>query len=221
MTRDLKLAISASLSAGNIIMKYYRDDYEIKEKGYQNPVTTADNEADSFLKSELTNARPDYGWLSEETVDSEDRLGKERVWIVDPLDGTKEFINRNGEFTVNIALIEQHNPVLGVVHLPAQRTTFVGYAAGASLIQDGGTWEAIACRPQPDAGMTALVSRSHRTPEVDDFLMKLNIKKEIRAGSSLKFCRVAEGIADIYPRFGRTMEWDTAAGHGVLQFAGG
>ena len=124
MNSDLKLAISASLNAGEIIMKYYRDDYEIKDKGYHNPVTTADNEADSFLKLELTNARPDYGWLSEETVDSEDRLEKERVWIVDPLDGTKEFIEGVPQFVVSVALVENGVPIIGVLHNPVTKETF-------------------------------------------------------------------------------------------------
>ena len=136
MNSDLKLAISASRNAGEIIMKYYRDDYEIKEKGYHNPVTTADNEADSFLKSELTNARPDYGWLSEETVDSEDRLGKERVWIVDPLDGTKEFIEGVPQFVVSVALVENGVPIIGVLHNPVTKETFYASKGNGTYFDD-------------------------------------------------------------------------------------
>ena len=210
--------------AGDAIMTIYATDFAVDTKDDLSPVTAADQAAEDVILTAIdTEIARAFPVVSEEAASAGHvpSVDEKPFWLVDPLDGTKEFINRNGEFTVNIALIEQHNPVLGVVHLPAQGTTFVGYAAGASLIQNGGAWETIACRPQPDAGLTALVSRSHRTPEVDDFLMELNIKEEISAGSSLKFCRVAEGIADIYPRFGRTMEWDTAAGHGVLQFAGG
>ena len=126
MNIDLKLALDASKEAGKIIMQYYRADYEIKEKGYHNPVTTADNEADSFLKSTLTDAMPEYGWLSEETVDSKDRLDKDRVWIVDPLDGTKEFINKTDEFTVNIALINNKKAVFGIVAAPVSGRTWIG-----------------------------------------------------------------------------------------------
>ena len=136
MNSNLKLAIDASLNAGEIIMKYYRDDYEIKEKGYHNPVTTADNEADSFLKSELTNARPDYGWLSEETVDSEDRLGKERVWIVDPLDGTKEFIEGVPQFVVSVALVENGVPIIGVLHNPVTKETFYASKGNGTYFDD-------------------------------------------------------------------------------------
>ena len=136
MNSNLKLAIDASLNAGKIIMKYYRDDYEIKEKGYHNPVTTADNEADSFLKSKLTNARPDYGWLSEETVDSEDRLGKERVWIVDPLDGTKEFIEGVPQFVVSVALVENGLPIIGVLHNPVTKETFYASKGNGTYFDD-------------------------------------------------------------------------------------
>ena len=124
MDNDLKLAINASLKAGEIIMQYYCDDYEIKEKGYHNPVTTADKEADSYLKSTLMSARSQYGWLSEETVDSKNRLNKEKVWIVDPLDGTKEFIEGVPQFVVSIALVEKGIPIIGVLHNPVTKETF-------------------------------------------------------------------------------------------------
>ena len=222
--RDLLLAVTDIADrAGDVIMEVYETDFDVRQKDDDSPVTEADERAESLILPALRELLPRIPAIGEEAVarNESEMIDGNTFWLVDPVDGTKEFLRRSGEFTVNIALIEQHNPVLGVVHLPTQGTTFVGYAAGASLIRDSGAWETIACRPKPDAGLTALVSRSHRTPEVDDFLMELNIKEEISAGSSLKFCRVAEGIADIYPRFGRTMEWDTAAGHGVLQFAGG
>ena len=137
MDNDLKLAINASLKAGEIIMQYYCDDYEIKEKGYHNPVTTADNEADSYLKSTLMSARPQYGWLSEETVDSKERLHKERVWIVDPLDGTKEFIEGVPQFVVSLALVEKGIPIIGVLHNPVTKETFhAAKGEGAYLDED-------------------------------------------------------------------------------------
>ena len=210
--------------AGDAIMTIYATDFAIDTKDDRSPVTAADQAAEDVIlaaiETQIARAIP---VVSEEaaSVGQIPVVDEKPFWLVDPMDGTKEFINHNGEFTVNIALIEQHTPILGVVHLPTQGTTFIGYAAGASIVRDGGTWERITCRPQPDAGLTALVSRSHHNSEVDDFLKELTVNEEISAGSSLKFCRVAEGIADIYPRLGRTMEWDTAAGHGVLKFAGG
>jgi len=133
---DLKLAINASFKAGEIIMQYYCDDYEIKEKGYHNPVTTADNEADSYLKSTLMSARPQYGWLSEETVDSKRRLSKEKVWIVDPLDGTKEFIEGVPQFVVSIALVEKGTPIIGVLHNPVTKETFHAVKGKGTYLDD-------------------------------------------------------------------------------------
>ena len=121
---DLEIALKASKKAGDIIMKYYKHDYEINEKGYHNPVTTADKEADSFLKNTLLDARPEYGWLSEETLDTEERLEKNRVWVVDPLDGTKEFIEGVPHFSVSIGLVENGEPVIGVIYNPATEEMF-------------------------------------------------------------------------------------------------
>ncbi|HZC27874.1 MAG TPA: 3'(2'),5'-bisphosphate nucleotidase CysQ, partial [Actinopolymorphaceae bacterium] len=145
----------------------------------------------------------------------------ERFWLVDPLDGTKEFLSHNGEFTVNIALVESGTPTLGVVHLPAVGLTYLG-APGVASMTDGGT----APRPlgvvdAPSDGIRALVSRSHLDPDTEHWLAGVDVASYVQAGSSLKFCRIAEGAADVYPRFGRTMEWDTAAGHAVLVAAGG
>ena len=121
MNSDYKLAIEASIEAGKMIMKYYLNEYEIKEKSYQNPVTTADREADFYLKSVLTKARPNYGWLSEETADTSNRLDKEMVWIVDPLDGTKEFIEGIPHFVVSVALVKNGEPIIGVLHNPVTK----------------------------------------------------------------------------------------------------
>ena len=170
MDNDLKLAINASLKAGEIIMQYYCDDYEIKEKGYHNPVTTADNEADSYLKSTLMSARPQYGWLSEETVDSKERLHKERVWIVDPLDGTKEFVNKNGEFTVNIALVEKGIPVLGIVSLPATKEVYIGAKGVGAFKEIKGIRTGIRTKTVNPRKAIVAISRSHQSKEDLDFL---------------------------------------------------
>ena len=144
-------------------------------------------------------------------------------FLIDPLDdGTREFLAGNGEFTVNIALIDEGRPILGVVHLPALGTTYAGGPDGATLAVAGEAPEAIAARAKPADGVIVLASRSHNEGDaLDLYLAEMHVAERIAAGSSLKFCRIAEGLADLYPRFGRTMEWDTAAGHAVLAAAGG
>lgn len=210
--------------AGVEIMRIYRTDFDVEAKGDASPVTQADRVAEDIItraiREGITSSIPIVG--EEATADTgAPEVGTGPFWLVDPLDGTKEFINRNGEFTVNIALIEHAKPVLGVVHLPAQNVTYVGLNMGAFVMKGNAPRVDIHCRAVPAEGLTALVSRSHRTPEIDGYLADFKIAHEASAGSSLKFCRVAEGAADIYPRLGRTMEWDTAAGHAVVRFAGG
>jgi 3'(2'), 5'-bisphosphate nucleotidase len=149
-------------------------------------------------------------------------VSRGQFWLVDPLDGTKEFISRNGEFTVNIALIENGKPVLGVVYAPAIDQIF--YAAGPGKVfrqRDGGDAEPIAARPTPDDGFDVFVSRSHADEKTEAFLDPVPVRSRISAGSSLKFCLIAAAEGDLYPRIGNTMEWDTAAGHAVLACAGG
>ncbi|MGH6821833.1 MAG: 3'(2'),5'-bisphosphate nucleotidase CysQ, partial [Methylocella sp.] len=145
----------------------------------------------------------------------------DRFFLVDPLDGTKEFISRNGEFTVNIAEIYQGVPVAGVVYAPAKSRLFWGEKNTAAQNSGPGEWKPLAVRPLPADGATVVASRSHRDTETDEYLSKIKVKSLCSAGSSLKFCLVAAGEADLYPRFGRTMQWDTAAGHAVLLAAGG
>jgi 3'(2'), 5'-bisphosphate nucleotidase len=224
--RELQVARDAALAAGEILQRYFRDGgYQIDSKGRNNPVTTADFEADSELKQILRDAFPAYGWLSEETADNDDRLTRERVWIVDPLDGTKEFIKKNGEFTVNIALIEGGRPTLGIVLAPASETLWRGAAGlGADKSEHGGAFTPITTRPEPTDGLTCCASRSHAIySDLDIWFGRegLTVAERVQVGSSLKFCLIAEGKADIYPRFGPTNEWDTAAGQGVLEAAGG
>lgn len=210
--------------AGGEIMNVYETDFDVETKEDSSPVTKADQLAESLiLRSILEGITNKFPIVSEEAASNgitPDVRGQS-FWLVDPLDGTKEFINRNGEFTVNIALIENTRPVLGVVHLPAKNVTYYGAANGAFVQRGDNPVEKITCRAPRQEGVVAVVSRSHRTDDVDKYLLDFKVADEISAGSSLKFCTIAEGQADLYPRMGRTMEWDTAAGHGVLRFAGG
>ncbi|MFB0952548.1 MAG: 3'(2'),5'-bisphosphate nucleotidase CysQ [Rhodospirillales bacterium] len=211
--------------AGRTIMDIYETDFDVDSKDDSSPVTEADREAEKLIvraiREGITN---EFAFVGEEDVSAGNVpvVGDRPFWLIDPLDGTKEFISRNGEFTVNIALIEAGIPVLGVVHLPTTDDTFVATRAGV-FVQYGGDGKAtqISCRKAPSEGMIAIASRSHGSEEVDTYLAGLPIGQRISAGSSLKFCRVAEGKADVYPRFGPTMEWDTAAGHALLMYAGG
>lgn len=229
MTVNIPLSLldtlhTISVEAGKAIMKIYNTDFAVDAKDDNSPVTEADRVAEELIvkriKSSIGNAFPIIG---EEAFSDGNapQLGAEPFWLVDPLDGTREFINRNGEFTVNIALIDAGLPVVGVVHAPALGQTFTGGPHGAFFTQGDEGPMPIRCRAQPTEGLTALVSRSHKSPETDDFLKDFTIAEEMSSGSSLKFCAIARGIADVYPRLGRTMEWDTAAGHAVLKAAGG
>ena len=218
MDNDLKLAINASLKAGEIIMQYYCDDYEIKEKGYHNPVTTADNEADSYLKSTLMSARPQYGWLSEETVDSKDRLNKERVWIVDPLDGTKEFIEGVPQFVVSVALVENGMPIIGVLHNPVTKETFHASKGNGAFLDD------IQYRcsvKESTMDMVILNSRSEtRRGLWEPF--KENFKELKPIGSvAYKMGLTAIGKADIFATLRPKNEWDICAGTCLINEAGG
>ena len=209
--------------AGEAIMAYYAAGVTIRAKADSSPVTDADEAAERLIVDALRALAPDVPVVAEEMFaeDGAPEVAGGPFWLVDPLDGTKEFISRNGEFTVNIALIEGGRPVLGIVHAPAVGVTYTA-ADGAAFVEtgDGPARRIHARRPAAD-GVVALVSRSHRTPETDAFLADYEVKAERSAGSSLKFGIVAGGEADIYPRLGRTMEWDTAAGHAVVASAGG
>ncbi len=211
--------------AGAAIMEIYATDFDHQTKADKSPVTAADLAAEAIIETDLAQLTPDIPLVAEEAA-SEGRLpeiSNGRFWLVDPLDGTREFLNRNDEFTVNIALIVDAVPVLGVVHAPALALTYTGIrGAGATLVRDGQPVAPIAVRPAPNEGVTIVASRRHGDPEAIDRLLRGHpVTGRKTAGSSLKFCLVAAGAADIYPRFGRTMEWDTAAGHAVLAGAGG
>jgi 3'(2'), 5'-bisphosphate nucleotidase len=223
--RDLAAAIRlAALEAGGHIMAVYATDFTVARKNDSSPVTDADEGAETIILAALERLTPDIPIVAEERVAAGivPDIGGGVFWLVDPLDGTKEFIGRNGDFTVNIALIRDGRPVLGVVHAPARRLTFV--AAGPGLVTrevDGSPARPIACRTQPADGAVVVASRSHLSRETEAWLAEQKVQSMAQAGSSLKFCLVAAGEADLYPRHGRTMEWDTAAGHAVLAAAGG
>jgi 3'(2'), 5'-bisphosphate nucleotidase len=211
--------------AAAVILDHYRGDAAVQLKADASPVTAADEAAEAVILAGLAALTPDIPVVAEETVAAGriPQLGDGPFWLVDPLDGTKEFISKNGEFTVNIALIEGEDPVLGVVLAPALRKVWWGargHGAMARGSEDGAMPRQIAVRPWPDQPV-AVASRSHADPHTEAFLDAAGVRERISAGSSLKFCLVAEGKADLYPRFGRTMEWDTAAGHAVLSAAGG
>jgi len=213
-----------ALEAGAAIMEIYESDFDVRSKDDRSPVTDADERAENIIVPRLAELTPDIPIVAEESVSAGNipDVSDGTFWLVDPLDGTREFIIRNGEFTVNIGLIENGHPTLGVVYVPAHRRVYTASGPGSAFVEnDGGNPESIAARVPAADGLVAVASRSHRDAQTDEFLGKLNIKDFTAAGSSLKFCLVAAAMADIYPRFGRTMEWDTAAGHAVLAAAGG
>jgi 3'(2'), 5'-bisphosphate nucleotidase len=226
----LRALVAIAYDAGAILLGHYAEGVKVREKADSSPVTIADEEAESFILKRLSQLAPDVPVIAEEAV-AAGRIPKigRRFFLVDPLDGTKEFIKRNGEFTVNIAEIIDGKPVRGVVYAPAVSRMYYGeVSSGAFAIaaQPGGAPDysrgrRIATRkPAPD-GLIIAISRSHADKKSDEYLKAFKVKQTVVAGSSLKFCLVANGEADIYPRFGHTCEWDTAAGHAVLLAAGG
>ncbi len=209
--------------AGEEIMRHYGGAVAVTEKADQSPVTLADQRAEALILAALKELIPDVPIVAEELCAAgEAPEVAERFVLVDPLDGTKEFISRNGEFTVNIVLIEAGRPGLGVVHLPATGVSYWTAGEDAFRRERGGRPVPICCRSVSEGEPVVVVaSRSHRDARTEEFIAGLNVKEIVSAGSSLKLCRVAEGTADVYPRFGRTMEWDIAAGDAILRAAGG
>ncbi|MGY3438219.1 MULTISPECIES: 3'(2'),5'-bisphosphate nucleotidase CysQ [unclassified Marinovum] len=217
-----------ALEAGDVIMEIYEsDDFDVKSKSDDSPVTAADEAADALISAGLREAFPDVTLVTEEQSDSHEEKA-DTFLIVDPLDGTKEFINRRGDFTVNIAYVENGVPTRGVVYAPAKGRLFYTNSVGHSVEEEGpfakdtaGTQSPIKVREADNNALMVVASKSHRDQATDDYIGKYAVEDMKSAGSSLKFCLVATGEADIYPRLGRTMEWDTAAGHAVLNGAGG
>ena len=210
--------------AGEKILTIYDQDFDVKTKNDASPVTEADVEAEKIILKGLQELAPEIPVLAEESeaAGKVPDLSGGIFWLVDPLDGTKEFIHKRGEFTVNIALVEQGRPTMGVIYVPAKNKTYFAEGPGKAWCQDGENEpQPIAARNAPAEGLTVVASRSHRTPETDDYIAKFKVAELISAGSSLKLCLLAEGKADLYPRFGRTMEWDIGAGQAILEAAGG
>jgi 3'(2'), 5'-bisphosphate nucleotidase len=210
-------------AAGEVVMAVYRTDFDVRGKDDASPVTAADERAEALILPALEALLPGVPVIAEEAV-AAGRVPAvaARFWLVDPLDGTKEFISRNGEFTVNIALVEHGVPVLGAVLAPALDRLFLGAAGHGAFVEEGGRRRPIRCRAAPAEGLTVVASRSHGdTAALDAFLAGRKVAALKSAGSSLKLCLIASGEADLYPRLGRTMEWDIAAGHAVLAAAGG
>ena len=210
--------------AGDAILSVYSEQFEVTHKTDQSPLTEADLRSHDLLLQGLRALTPELPVLSEEDseIAFEQRRQWQRYWLVDPLDGTKEFVSRNGEFTVNVALIEDHVPVLGVVHVPVTGTTYTGQAGvGAFRQVNGEQTEQLHVRTPAATPLRIVGSRSHRGDSLDKFLPRLEPYEMVAVGSSLKFCLVAEGSADFYPRLGPTSEWDTAAAQAVVESAGG
>lgn len=212
-----------SIAAGHRIMEFYRSgEHETVIKADHSPVTDADIAAHHMIVENLRRWAPDIPIVSEENASQPDVAKAKHFWLVDPLDGTKSFIRRSDEFTVNIALMEGDRPVFGAIYIPVTDTLYYGSEAyGAFRQKPNDAPRHIRARTQPEEGATVLVSQSHNTAATDAFMENLTVAETMRASSSLKFCLVAEGTADVYPRYGRTMEWDTAAGHAIINAAGG
>ncbi len=224
----------AALKAGVDILRIRAEGMGTRYKADESPVTAADLAAEALLRAELAQLLPGVPVIAEEAVEQgRGETPADTFLLVDPLDGTREFIGASGEFTVNIALVEAGVPTLGVIYAPAVEKLYAGgsFASGearafraaraAGAAADAGSWEPIRCRPIPDAGIVAVASRSHLDPDTQELLASLDIGERISCGSALKFGLVAEGRADLYPRLSTVCEWDVAAGHALVRAAGG
>lgn len=234
MTSNLHTAIHAAIAGGYAIMDVYATDFHVENKDDDSPLTMADQNANAVINTFLL--KTDIPIISEENkqLDYADRKGWTECWIVDPLDGTKEFVKRNGEFTVNIALVQNGTPILGVIYVPVSKTLYFTDDKGARsfkyVVEDADyTLEDIISNateisPAEESETVMVVgSRSHLNEDTKQFISEIEKKKAVEIvskGSSLKFCLVAEGNAHVYPRFAPTMEWDTAAGHAICNAAG-
>lgn len=223
---DVQSIVTISKRAGESILSYYDHEIDVEMKEDSSPLTKADLASHHVIIDSLRELTPEIPVLSEESgiPDYEERKKWKKYWLVDPLDGTKEFIKKNGEFTVNIALIEENEPTMGVVHIPAKSTTYVGKKGARSykMEEDGPMLPIYSNTPDRSKPLKVVASRSHGSSDLDEKLneMGISVGTLVPAGSSLKFCLVAEGAADIYPRLGPTMEWDTAAGDAVYRYSG-
>ncbi|MBI3452467.1 MAG: 3'(2'),5'-bisphosphate nucleotidase CysQ [Rhodospirillales bacterium] len=224
--------VALAQAAGKTALKFYAEGFSVRAKADASPVTEADEAAEALILDGLARLTPGTPVISEEAIARLGAAGAEKLsgvnasatfWLVDPLDGTREFVARNGEFTVNIALIENRRPVLGVVHAPVGGATYAARGPGTATVARGkDAPHAIRVRPPPAAGLVAVSSRSHGDKAaLAAYLDEFPVAERRTIGSAVKFGLVAEGAADLYPRLGPTMEWDTAAGHAILEAAGG
>ena len=219
----LEGARSAARAAAQAILEIYHTQFEVRSKADASPVTEADERAEAIIIAALAKLAPEIPIVAEEMAARGEAVAAPRFWLVDPLDGTREFVAKNGEFTTNIGLIEGDRPILGVVHLPVTDATYAGAGFGTATRQEQDAAPvAIAARRIPETRAVVVHSRSHgNSAKLADYLAGLREPQTRVAGSAAKFCFLAEGSADLYPRFGPTMEWDTAAGQAVLEAAGG
>ncbi len=219
---EIGTLLDTSREAGRAILGIYETEFEVRAKDDASPVTEADVLSESIILPVLREITPEIPIIAEEAYAAGDRLDVSggEFWLVDALDGTKEFVRRTGEFTVNIGLIQDNLPVFGIVHAPAIGTTYWGGDNGVFRQSGDSAPEPITVRAPGEEGLVVMTSRSHRANE-EEFLEDFTVRDEMHAGSSIKFCLVAAGEADFYPRLGPTSEWDTAAGHAILRAAGG
>jgi len=219
--------VSLSVNAGERILEVYNTDFDVEIKSDSSPLTIADQKSNDEIVAGLTKYFPEIPFISEETKAASfaERSAWEYAWLIDPLDGTKEFVKRNGEFTVNIALLHRGKAVFGVIHVPVTGVTYYALEGRGAFKIENGLTSMMSCRSGKERELIKVVaSRSHLSPEVEAYVQALKDDGKdveyVAAGSSLKFCLVAEGSADVYPRLGPTMEWDTAAGHVIAEQAG-
>jgi 3'(2'),5'-bisphosphate nucleotidase len=223
----LDALVAAAIAAGGIILTVRDGGLSVERKADASPVTEADRAAEREITARLATIAPGVPVVAEEAV-SEGRIPEigDAFFLVDPLDGTREFVQGGKDFTVNIGLIRNGKPEVGVIYVPAMKKLFagaVGLGAWRTEVEGGvpGGRRPMRIRPAPDGPITVVASRSHRTPETDAFIRRFAVAELVNRGSSLKFCVIAEGKADLYPRMGTTMQWDTAAGEAILRAAGG
>jgi 3'(2'), 5'-bisphosphate nucleotidase len=215
--------IQTAKDAAALLMQYYKTDLVVDNKQDKSPVTAADHAANALIMEALKALTPHIPVIAEESAETHamDVSGAEAFWLVDPLDGTKSFIKQTDEFTVNMGLIVRGVPSWGIIAIPAQNLVYWTEDGKVLRQHSAHTTEIITTRTPPKEGLTVVASQSHYSDKTDVFLKEHTVAEFIQANSSLKFCRVAEGKADLYPRFGTTMEWDTAAGDALLRAAGG
>jgi len=222
LARLLPEVAAAARKAGAAIRAHYEGDFAVRRKTDGSPVTAADHASEAVMLAALKRLTPDIPVVSEEEVEVGrfPEISSGRFWLVDPLDGTKEFVKRNGEFAVVVGLIADFKAIAGVIYAPVLDTLYAG-ADGRAWREKDGHKEAIAARIAAPDGVVVAISRSHTSEKFEAYLSTLPLKGRVLCGSALKFGILAAGEADIYPRFGQTMEWDTAAGHAILEAAGG